>query len=196
MVANQPVSNYFIVITGPPASGKTSLGLRIASELKLPFISKDDIKELLFDSLGWKDREWSKKLGMTSMKIMYHVLESNLAVNKPVIIETAFYREIESERILQLKNKYSVRTVQIYCSAEENVLKQRFLNRVKNGNRHPGHGDVNVTSEYFQIDIFDRYGELEIGGPTIHFDSTDFSKINYEAIIKKIENTLLEIQSK
>ena len=59
---NSLPTNYFVIITGPPASGKTSLGIKLVTELKLPFIFKDGIKELLFDSLGWKDRDWSKNL--------------------------------------------------------------------------------------------------------------------------------------
>lgn len=46
-----------IIITGLPGTGKTTLGRKLAEEFRLPFISKDDIKEFLFDNLGWKDRE-------------------------------------------------------------------------------------------------------------------------------------------
>ena len=53
-----------IVVTGAPCAGKTTLARRIAETFRLPLIAKDDIKESLFDSLGWKDREWSKQLGL------------------------------------------------------------------------------------------------------------------------------------
>jgi predicted kinase len=55
--------NLLIVITGLPGTGKTTLGRKLAEELALPFISKDDIKELLFDGLGWEDRAKLKKWG-------------------------------------------------------------------------------------------------------------------------------------
>jgi len=51
-----------IIISGPPGTGKTTLGKRMANELHLPFVNKDSIKELLFDHLGWHDRAWSRKL--------------------------------------------------------------------------------------------------------------------------------------
>lgn len=71
-------NQLLILITGHPCTGKTTLGKRLAEELNLPFVSKDDFKELLFDTLGWKDREWSKKLGTASYTILYHVAESIL----------------------------------------------------------------------------------------------------------------------
>ena len=49
-----------LIVNGLPGSGKTTLSRELAPRLGLPLISKDDIKELLFDQLGWSDREHSK----------------------------------------------------------------------------------------------------------------------------------------
>ncbi|MFW9779354.1 MAG: AAA family ATPase [Candidatus Heimdallarchaeota archaeon] len=183
--------NYLLVITGPPASGKSTLGLKLAEELQLPFISKDNIKELLFDALGWKDRNWSKELGRASLNILYHVLEMNLQVKKPLIIETAFYREEESEKLRKIKRTYSIKSIQIYCFATAEVLRKRFLERVLINNRHPGHGDIAVAkTEYDRLDIFDRYGELDIGGSIVRVDTSDFSKVEYEAVFQTIKDLI------
>ena len=48
---------WVIIVSRPPCTGKTTLGQRIARELEFPFVNKDNIKELLFDRLGWKDDE-------------------------------------------------------------------------------------------------------------------------------------------
>ncbi len=44
-------------MNGPPASGKTTLASILAQRLKLPLFSKDQLKELLFEILGWGERE-------------------------------------------------------------------------------------------------------------------------------------------
>ncbi len=52
-----------VVVTGPPAAGKTTIAREIARRLHLPLIAKDTIKEALFDGLGTGDLAWSQRLG-------------------------------------------------------------------------------------------------------------------------------------
>ena len=74
-----------IIISGPPATGKTTLGRLIAKKFRLPFLSKDDIKHILFDSLGWSDREWSKKLGGASFELTSYFMEILLQTGQSFI---------------------------------------------------------------------------------------------------------------
>ena len=41
-----------VVVTGPPASGKTSVAEELASRLGVAFLSKDTFKEVLYEHLG------------------------------------------------------------------------------------------------------------------------------------------------
>ena len=45
-----------VVVNGLPGVGKTSLASKIATQLSWPLLTKDMIKESLFDSIGWGDR--------------------------------------------------------------------------------------------------------------------------------------------
>ena len=59
------------MVSGAPATGRTTLAREVARALTIPFLSKDLIKESLFDSLGTKAREWSKKLGLASIELLF-----------------------------------------------------------------------------------------------------------------------------
>lgn len=42
----------FVLVGGWPGSGKTTLSRALASDLAIPYLSKDDVKEALMDALG------------------------------------------------------------------------------------------------------------------------------------------------
>ena len=62
---------YCILVTGIPASGKSTLAAFLAKKLNIPVFSKDHIKELLFDSVGFHSREEKVRLGTAAMEMMY-----------------------------------------------------------------------------------------------------------------------------
>ena len=44
------VDRFFIVVSGLPGSGKSTLGQQLATALGLPFLDKDTILERLFEA--------------------------------------------------------------------------------------------------------------------------------------------------
>lgn len=77
---------YCILMAGVPAAGKSTMANAIAKQLKLPVISKDMIKELLFDNIGFQSREEKVNLGIASMEIMYYVAGQLMKAGQPFIL--------------------------------------------------------------------------------------------------------------
>lgn len=179
-----------IVISGPACTGKTTLGRHIAQEFHLPFINKDGIKELLFDALGWKDRQWSQKLGRTSIGLLYHFAETLLKADQSLIIENVFRPEYATKEILDLKDRYCFEPFQIQCVADGQVTFQRFKRRSESGERHPGHGDHLNYDEFESFLLRGRSDPLDIGGRRFEVDTTDFEQIDYEVLFKAISEAI------
>ena len=59
-----------LLVTGPPASGKTFVARVLADRLGLQLIEKDTIKETLYDSLGTDDGAWSQQLGRATFALI------------------------------------------------------------------------------------------------------------------------------
>ncbi|HUY67401.1 MAG TPA: AAA family ATPase [Acidimicrobiales bacterium] len=120
-----------VVITGIPASGKTTLATSLSTQLGWPLISKDVVKEALFDVLGTGDLEWSQRLGRAGHVVMY-----SLAATIPkVILEAHFQRGVAEPEILALNR----RIVQIYCRCPVDVAAERYRGRIDDPARHAGH---------------------------------------------------------
>ena len=180
-----------LIISGPPCTGKTTLGKSLAQEFHLPFINKDGFKEILFDRLGWSDRAWSKKLGVASMDILYSVLEAQLRAEQSCIVESNFRPEFDTQRFLELKEVYNFEPFQIQCTCDGPTLLQRFKQRAESSSsrRHPGHGDQLNYEEFTPGLLKGRLSPLEIGGTLYEVDTTDFRSLDY----KKIIDTIMDV---
>ncbi len=177
-----------IIISGPPCTGKTTLGKKIAREFRLPLISRDDIKESLFDSLGIKDREWSKKLGLASYKVLYQLVDSLLRAGQSLILESNFKPEFDNEIFLNFQKKYDLEILQIMCKTEGEILFERFKQRSESGERHPGHVDNQNYEEFKELLQKGKHRPLKIRGNVFDIDTTDFESTDYNSIFTAIKS--------
>lgn len=108
---------YCILVTGIPASGKSTLAAAIAGALHLPWISKDRIKELLFDRLGFRSREEKVRLGLAAMDAMYYCAEQLMAAGKPFILENNFENS-SREPLLRLLERHGYQAITLTLTGD------------------------------------------------------------------------------
>jgi predicted kinase len=121
-----------IVVSGIPGSGKTTLAAAIAAGLRVPWISKDVIKEALMDELGTGDLAWVDRLSRASHLAMYD-LARHMATD--VVLEAHFHRGVAEDDLVAL----GVPLVQVHCSCPVEVAWERYRRRRDHPDRHPGH---------------------------------------------------------
>ena len=175
-----------VIFAGPPCSGKTTLARWLAKELVLPLVAKDDMKESLFDSLGWNDREWSKKLGRATIALMFYFVETELSAGRSLIVESDFDAQSATRTFLELKFKFPFEPLQIQCQSDGQVLVERFKKRAESGMRHPGHVDHLTYEEMRQVLLTGKSERLDIGGTTVEVDTTDFQKLDQAGLLNTI----------
>ena len=179
--------SLLILISGFSCTGKTTLAKKIAERYSLPVIGRDNIKESLYDSLGYSDREWSKKLGIASYDLLYLFTEQLLANQKSLIIESNFKSETDTVKLVSFKSKYQFNLLQIHCYTSVAIALERFKARAISGTRHPGHVDGLIYEEMESNWKQGGYEILNVCDRTLKIDTTDFNLIDYQKIYTAIE---------
>ncbi len=192
---------YCILVTGIPAAGKSTMAAYLSKYFGLPVISKDKIKELMYDDIGFCSREEKVKLGIASMNIMYYMATQLMENNQPYILENNF-EKISKEPLMKILEKYSYTAITVTLTGNYSQIYERFVKRNHSPDRHRGHvvndsypeketnRDVKpVSYENFVNGIHNRgMDSFLANGPRIIIDTTDFNKIHIETLIKEIKN--------
>ena len=160
-----------VIVTGAPASGKSTIARQLATRLGMPLFSKDLFKETLFDELGWSDRQWSQRLGGASMALLFRSAAAVLEAGHSVMIESNFYPELSLPPLRQLADRFACRFLQVVCTASTSSLLERYERRITTGERHPGHTESESLDEVLSRIVNGRWDALDLDGPVITVDT-------------------------
>ena len=127
----QPASNWFALVAGWPASGKSTLAAALAAELGLPLLAKDEIKEALMEGLGRPETVAdSRRLGKAAVLAM---LRAARTCPGAVLDSTWF------DYALPLARALPGRLIEVRCTVPLDLAMARY--RARAGHRHAGHLD-------------------------------------------------------
>lgn len=196
---------YCILVAGMPASGKSTLALKISGELNIPVLSKDSIKELMFDDIGFHSRDEKVRLGNAAMHIMYYAAEQMMKCSMPFVLENNF-EDASMPGIMELLTGYRYQGITVLLTGNPAVIYERFRNRNASDDRHPGHVyddmyprpaceehtvPVQKSREQFMSDVQIRgYNRFRANGPCIEVNVDDFGRLNYTAVLSAIRDAV------
>ena len=181
-----------MIVSGPPGAGKTTLAGRLGAELGLPVFDRDDLKDVMFDALGWSDRAWSQRIGGAAYELLYLIAERLIGRGVSAVLDTNFQRDVTGDRLRALADRYRFDVLEVHCHADPQVLARRFRERWESDARHPGHTGE-FTDEVAFIRAFDERDYRPVGiGCVVEVDSTDFDRIDWGGILSIVRAALGE----
>jgi hypothetical protein len=134
------VRDRFIVVSGLPASGKSTLGRAVANAVQLPLLDKDQILEGLFDSLGVGNAAWRSRLSRAADE----VLREQVCTLSGAVIASWWRHPLstaESGTPVEWLAALPGELVELHCLCSPKVAASRFIGR----ERHAGHLDGQCT---------------------------------------------------
>ena len=192
-----------IIIAGMPATGKSTLAKKLSDALGIAILEKDEIKDEMFDTIGFKDRKEKRALDVAANAILLRCTEKLLDKGNSLIIVNNFDSDM-SGRVQEMIDKSGCKCVTVFLNGDPEVLYKRYVARDAKHVRHMGHtfidrypplegDDVNrsMTREYFR-DRFEKHGmaDFKLNGNRIDLDATFPDKIDVDKLISDIKEAL------
>jgi predicted kinase len=154
-----------VVVSGPPGAGKTRLAAGLRTQLRLPLIAKDTLKEVLGGALGVEERRESHRLGGAVFELMGAIVRELLGSGVSAIAEGNF-----TSRTQIFDSLPPARVVQVHVAAAPEVLRERLLAR--DTHRHPVHYDREAAVEIAARAAAGEWEPLELEGELLRVDTT------------------------
>lgn len=186
-----------IIMTGAPASGKSSIAEAVGTKLGIDVISKDGFKIELFEKYGFTNHAEKRKLSIEGEKIMHDTIKKYVNQNVDLIVDNNF-KHFNTVRDILSQADVAVEIKCVYCVADYNILAKRYNERIGNGNRHLALYTLNQypviegVSEFHPLITRDDVQRIEQGiqeftfGQDVLEINTDNIELEFETLCRKV----------
>ena len=124
----------FVLVTGPPASGKTTLSTALAHELGLPRLAKDTLKRGLLEVLHADGVDGSRTIGAAAVRGLLALA----AEQRAAVLDSVWVAPDSAERIRALPAP----VVEVFCDCPLPELRRRYRSRAEQRSGGPDDFDL------------------------------------------------------
>ena len=163
-----------LLITGDLACGKSTFARLLSARYHAPLFCKDDIKEILGDTVGFSGREENLRLSAAAVELMRFSFAELSRFGGDVILEANF-RTRELEKLHEAAGQSGYKVCTLVLRGDVEILFARFLNRIRNENRHPVHQSAHLTDLAAFAAYIEGLRQEAVPGDTLTVCADDFA---------------------
>lgn len=184
------MSSTVFIITGYLASGKTAFSRRLARELGIPCINKDEFIKILNRNGAVLQEQDKKSKEILIIELILYNMRVIMEAGYSFIVEGVF---VDAETINGIKtsklfsnliHQYNYMSVVFTMKGNFEVLHERFLEREKTLERV----DISTRGLFENYEVYKRLMRridfFYIGGLHFVIDTTEFDKPNWDRYIE------------
>lgn len=173
-----------VLVTGPPASGKTTLAYAISQGLPCPLISRDEIKRGLVHADGGGKPVWGGSISRRTAETFFGVLRLLLSSGVTVVAEAALQDEQWWRPDLESIGEIADIRI-VHCTADPSAVRGRLAQRVTA--RDPlraAHPDDELLEALDSGNLtLESFEPISKFAPSLRVDGTDGYQPSLDAIL-------------
>ena len=152
----------FVVVTGAPEAGKTTVSTALAQELGLPRLAKDTLKAGLLEVLDAPDVESSRRIGSAAVAALLAVA----AESSGAVLDSVWVHPDSAARLRALPGT----VIEVFCTCDLDELRRRYRHRAEQRSGRPYDFDL----ERPERELWNDRSLRPLGGgwPVITLDTT------------------------
>jgi adenylate kinase family enzyme len=175
---------FIIIVSGAPATGKSTLAHLLSKEIKCPLLSRDEFKEGYINTIGATHKELDDSVALHIYESLFSAVDLLISKQISIIAEAAFQHKLWQPKLLSISDKAEIKV--IVCKTGSALSKARYMKRLASDPaREIFHSDK--SGEEQAVALIEKYQPLRMDLPTIEVDTTDGYRPGIEELIDFIK---------
>lgn len=178
---NKPL---LVVVTGSPASGKSTLARILADKINCPLLSRDELKEGLINTLGVSHSQLDRPVDLHVYETFFETIALLVSKGISLVIEAAFQDKLWRPKLLLLSQQSAIKI--IICKTDPALARARFAKRLSSiPGREKFHGDQSLQAERLAA-MIENYQPVNLDVPTLQVETTNRYDPDLEEMLRFI----------